>query len=293
MAITGSNFGAVENHYIDLKYSNLVSLLAQQTASKLEACVTVKGGLRGVTVTAANQLGKFSTKDREDRYEETHVVDVARDRRWFEPTMKSGAVLFDRFDEIKMEANPSDQVVQAIMAAYHRDIDAVIMGAYFAANKTGRKAEKSTAFGADMTVSGETDIIHALNAATALLQGKDVDLEQEEVFCIVPPAVENMLKEAGVYISGDYQDGHVLAGKKLAPYAGINFVRYNGLAKYGTSGKYKLPVFCKSGVALGKWEDIVVKVSERPDLSHSRQFYAEYAIGATRLEEAKCAAIEI
>ncbi len=35
MAITGSDFGAVENHYIDLKYSNLVSLLAQQTTSKL------------------------------------------------------------------------------------------------------------------------------------------------------------------------------------------------------------------------------------------------------------------
>lgn len=292
MAITGSDFGAVENHYIDLKYSNLVSLLAQQTTSKLEACVTVQGGLRGVTVTAANQLGKFSTKEREDRYEETHVVDIARDRRWFEPRMKSGAVLFDRFDEIKMEANPSEQVVQAIMAAYHRDIDQVIVEAFFGTNRTGRKAEKSTVFDANMIVTGETDIIKALNAGQERLQSKDVDLEQEEMFCLVPPAKETELKEAGVYISGDYQDGHVLAGKKLAPYAGINFVRYNGLTP-DSNGKYKLPLFCKSGVALGKWEDVAVKVSERPDLSHARQFYAEYALGATRLEEAKCAAIEI
>lgn len=292
MAITGSDFGAVENHYIDLKYSNLVSLLAQQTASKLEACVTVQGGLRGVTVTAANQLGKFSTRLRTGRYEETHVVDIARDRRWFEPSLFDGAVLFDPYDEIRLEANPQDKVVQLIMARYHRDIDKVIMEAFFGTNKTGRKAEKTTVFDENMIVTGETDIIKALNAGQERLQSKDVDLEQEELFCVVPPAKETELKEAGVYISGDYQDGHVLAGKKLAPYAGINFVRYNGLTP-DSNGKYKLPLFCKSGVSLGKWEDLKVKVSERNDISHDKQIYALYAIGATRLEEAKCAAIEI
>lgn len=289
----GSTFNQIEMHRVALKYATAVRLCAQQTQSKLEATVMVQPNIKGETAVAANLLGKFSTKEREGRYEATHVVDVNRYVRWFEPTMNSGAVIIDNWDKIRMDVDPEDKLIQAIMSCYHRDIDDIIYKAYFAAAKTGKKAETTTNYDTAMTVTadeGGGDIIKKINLAQQRIQSKDVDVEQEEIIMLVPPVGETQLKEAGIYISSDYNDNKPLAGKKLTPYAGINFVRYNFAP---TEGKYICPVYCKSGLALGKWQDINIKISERDDLSYAKQIYAEYSLGATRLEEAKCAAIEI
>ena len=141
------------------------------------------------------------------------------------------------------------------------------------------------------------DVLGKIDLAIAKLQAQHVDIEQEEIYMVVPPTVETALKNAGFYVSADYQDGKVLTGKKLSPYAGVNFVRYNlSATNIGTTESpnnvYRCPIFCKSGVGLGKWEDFIVSVDKRADLSNATQIYMEYAIGATRLEEAKCAAID-
>lgn len=296
MSLNPANYASIENHEIALKYANALQLLAQQTTSKLENCVQVKGGLTGKVVSPADQLGTFSTNTRQARYEETPIKDVTRDRRWYEPTMKHGAYLIDNYDKIKMDLNPEEGIVRSMLAAYHRDIDGTIISAYFGTNKTGKSAGTNTVFDSNNIIGASAasgDVLGKIDLAIAALQKKNVDFEAEEVYFIVPPAVETELKEAGYYVSNDYQDGKVLTGKKLSPYAGVNFVRYN-LATTTVSGSslYRCPFFCKSGVALGKWEDFLVKVSERDDLSYAKQIYMEYAIGATRLEEAKCFAID-
>lgn len=292
MSVQGSDYSQIEMHEVALKYANTLRLLAQQLTSKLEGCVSVESGLKGKTVSPADQLGKFVTRTRSDRFEETHIVDIPRDRRWYEPVFKDGAYLIDEWDRIRMDLTPEDGVAQAIMAAYKRDIDAEIMRAFFADNKVGKDATTTKAFDSGNIVAANAasgDILGKIDEAIAKLQDNDVDFENEEVFFVVPPAVEKELKEAGYYVSSDYQNDKVLAGKRLSPYAGVNFVRYKFAAK---DGKYTCPFFCKSGVALGKWLDFTTKVSERPDLSYAKQIYAGYAIGATRLEEAKCLAIE-
>lgn len=296
MSYTPANFAGIENHQITLKFANALQLLAQQTASKLESCVTVKSGLKGVTVSPADQLGTFTTNTRSTRYEETPAVNVSRERRWYEPTMKNGAYIIDTFDSIKMELNPQEGIVKSMLAAYHRDIDATIISAYFGSNKTGKAAASTASFTAGNIIAktaASGDVLGKIDLAIAKLQANNVDIEQEEIYMVVPPSVEAELKNAGFYVSADYQDGKVLTGKKLSPYAGVNFVRYNLAASTVDSASvYRCPIFCKSGVGLGKWEDFVVSVDKRADLSNATQIYMEYAIGATRLEEAKCAAID-
>lgn len=292
MSITGSDYSQIEMHEVALKYANVLKLLAQQTTSKLENCVMVESGLTGKTVSPVDQLGTFQTRTRTGRFEETHIVDIARTRRWYEPVFKDGAYLIDNWDKIRMDISPEDGVALAIMAAYKRDIDAEIMRAFYAANKTGKDAADSTAFDNNNVIAAtaaNSDILGKIDLAIAKLQQNDVDFENEEVFFVVPPAVERELKEAGYYVSSEYQNDKVLTGKKLSPYAGVNFIRYNFAA---VSGNYKCPFFCKSGVALGKWLDFQTKVSERDDLSYAKQIYAAYAIGATRTEEKKCLSIE-
>lgn len=135
MSLTPSDYAGIENHQITLKFANALQLLAQQTVSKLESCVTVKSGLKGATVSPADQLGTFSTKTRENRYEETPAVNVSRTRRWYSPTMKHGAYIIDTFDSIKMDLNPQEGIVQSMLAAYHRDIDATILADFLPRTK--------------------------------------------------------------------------------------------------------------------------------------------------------------
>lgn len=294
MAIEGSNFSNIEKHHLELKYSQKLQLLAQQQNSKLESCVTVENGLKGNNVCAANQIGTFSTRERTGRFEETHIVDIDRTQRWYAPKMFDGAALFDNWDRIRMEITPEDKVLDSMRAAYKRDIDTVILDNYFAANKTGKSAAETTAYDTDMTIgvsSGSGDILKKLILARTKFVNRNIDIESEEIFCLVPAEMENELMAAGIYLSSDYMNDKAVTGKKLPAYGGINFVRTTLLKP--SDGKILCPIFCKSGVGLGKWLDIQVKVSERADLSYANQIHIAYALGATRLEEAKCGAIEV
>ena len=293
MAIDGTNFSNIEKHEVEVKYSQKMQLLAQQQNSTLESCVTVENNLKGKNVCAANQIGTFSTRERSTRFQETHVVDVDRTQRWYEPRMFDGAALFDNWDRIRMEITPEDKVLDSMRAAYKRDIDSVILAAYFSNNKTGKLAAETTPYDTAMTVGVNEggDILKKLIKARTRFVNRNVDIESEDIYCLVPAAMEDELMAAGIYLSNDYMNDKAATGKKLPAYGGINFVRTTLLTP--SDGKIICPVFCKSGVGLGKWLDISVKLGEREDLSYANQIYISYALGATRLEEAKCGAIEV
>jgi hypothetical protein len=52
-----------------------------------------------------------------------------------------------------------------------------------------------------------------------------------------------------------------------------------------------VPVFAKSGMALGVWNDIQTSVDRRPDKRNSYQVYVTGTFGATRMEEKRCVLI--
>ena len=73
---------------------------------------------------------------------------------------------------------------------------------------------------------------------------------------------------------------------------GFNFIHseripggpsYNGTLS--TGGTYYVPVYSKSGIVLGMWNDIQTKIAERADKRHSTQIYVTGTFGATRVEE--------
>ena len=87
-------FEEIEKTYTEA-YGNLITLLAQQTQSKLESCVTVQSGIKGKAAVAADQIGKFLFTDVTNRIQDTTLQDITRDRRWYEPVMKRGCVPID------------------------------------------------------------------------------------------------------------------------------------------------------------------------------------------------------
>lgn len=289
-------FQEIEKTYTEA-YGNLITLLAQQTQSKLESCVTVQSGIKGKAAVAADQIGKFLFTDVDTRLADTELQDINRDRRWYEPVMKRGCVPLDNIDVIKTSLDPKSQIVVAGMAGVNRAKDAAIISGYYGVNKTGEHGATSTSFDANNVIAssyGSGDIIKQLNHALSLFAANDVDIEAEEIYCVVNSVAAEKLRQAGIYISNDYMADKPLSGKKLPSYAGINFVQYEAVPSYSDSGTvYKLPIFAKSGVGLGKWEETKVRVGELPNKNYAWSVFMEFALGATRLEEAKCLSIEV
>lgn len=289
-------FQEIEKTYTEA-YGNLITLLAQQTQSKLESCVTVQSGIKGKAAVAADQIGKFLFTDVDTRLADTELQDINRDRRWYEPVMKRGCVPLDNIDVIKTSLDPKSQIVVAGMAGVNRAKDAAIISGYYGTNKTGEHGATSTTFDANNVIAnnyGSGDIIKQLNHALSIFAANDVDIEAEEIYCVVNSVAAEKLRQAGIYISNDYMADKPLSGKKLPSYAGINFVQYEAVPSYSDSGTvYKLPIFAKSGVGLGKWEETKVRVGELPNKNYAWSVFMEFALGATRLEEAKCLSIEV
>ena len=123
----------------------------------------------------------------------------------------------------------------------------------------------------------------------------DFDLTSEPLFVAVnAKAHDNLLKEIQV-ISKDYnqaRDGApVLQEGRIERFLGFNFIHSERLV---TDGTYRrIPVWAKSGMYLGVWDDIRVDISERKDLEgHPWQISTFMTIGATRLEEKRIVEIK-
>ena len=182
-------FEEIQKTYTEA-YGNLITLLAQQTQSKLESCVTVQSGIKGKTAVAADQIGKFLFTDVDSRLADTELQDINRDRRWYEPVMKRGCVPLDNIDVIKTSLDPKSQIVVAGMAGVNRAKDAQIISGYYGVNKTGEHAETSTSFAAGNVIAntyGSGDIIK-LNSIFSVFAGFVITIissYDSGIFCTV------------------------------------------------------------------------------------------------------------
>ena len=111
----------------------------------------------------------------------------------------------------------------------------------------------------------------------------------------------NLLKKT-VVASADYNEIRALVAGDLNQYMGFNIIRTELIPKKGgthSSGSFTYdptdqensgdPEHCiayhRRGIGLCIWEDIVARISERPDKRFSQYIYYRMTLGATRLEE--------
>jgi hypothetical protein len=117
-----------------------------------------------------------------------------------------------------------------------------------------------------------------------------VDVDNEELYCVVTAKqYRNLLNEIQA-VSMDFTDKPVLVNGKITEFMGFKFVPCQRLTTgtddaAGTSRQ--IPVYAKSGMHLGIWNDINSSVDKRPDKSNSTQVYSKMTVGATRVEEGK------
>lgn len=273
------------------QYADNIAMLLQQKGSKLRDTVTV-GNYVGEQASPVDQIGSIEMQPVTTRFGPMGRVDAATDRRWVFPADYDLPQLIDTFDKLRLLTDPASVYVQNGLAAAGRRIDNTIVAAFFAAANTGVQGATSTSFPAANQVAvnfGSASsvglTVAKLIEAKRLLMSYEVDFEAETPTCVITSDEHaDLLKEAQV-VSTDFNDRPVLVDGMVTRFLGINFKVCERLTTDG-SGYRRVPVYVKSGMHLGIWNDINTDISRRVDLQGIPwQAYIKLTIGATRIEE--------
>ena len=282
----------IPNHYAQ-EFATNIELLLQQQGSRLRGMVTSDSYI-GEQASPVDQFGAIEMQEVVGRFEAMGRVDAATDRRWVLPNDFDLPQLLDSFDKLRLLTDPQSKYVQNAVFAAGRKIDDVIIDAFFGTAKTGKSGSVNTVFPASQQIavnfgaSGNVGLTVAkLREARKQLQANEVDLDMDPITCVVTAEQhDNLLAEAQV-ISLDFNDKPVLVDGKIQRFLGINFIHTERLDVDGSSFR-RVPVFAKSGMHLGIWNDITTDISQRKDLTGLPfQAYVYMTVGATRLEEKK------
>jgi len=280
------------SHYV-IQYANNIQLLLQQKGSKLRDKV-LTGAHMGKQAAPVDQIGSIAMQPVVSRFAPMGRVDAAVDRRWVFPSDFDLPQLIDSFDKLRLLLDPSSSYVQNAVFAAGRQMDDLIIDSFFGTAKTGEAGGTSTTFPAGNQVAvnegaaSNTGLTVAkLRKAKRLLMANQVDIDSDPLTVVVTARQhDDLLAEAQV-ISMDYTDRPVLMDGKITRFLGMDFVHCERLDTDGSSYR-RVPVFAKSGMYLGIWDDVKTDISQRKDLqSMPWQAYVTMTAGATRLEENK------
>ncbi len=279
------------SHYVQ-QYATNIQLLLQQKGSKLRSAV-MTGSHVGKQASPVDQFAPIEMQVASGRFNPMGRVDAAVDRRWVFPTDYELPQLVDEFDKLRLLTDPQSAYVQNAVYAAGRKMDSLIIAALNGTAKTGESGSTSTVLPSGQKVAvgfgASADVgltVAKLLEAKRLLMAADLDMESEQIYAAISATQhDNLLAEAQV-ISTDFNDKPVLVEGRIMRFLGINFIHTELLES--SSGDKLIPVWAKSGVYLGIWNDIQTSISKRNDLSSEPwQAYVKMTAGATRLEEEK------
>ncbi len=283
------------------QYSTNVNLLLQTVGGKFRRAVT-EGTYQGDQASPVDQIGAVEMQEVTTRFGEMPRVDAPTARRWVFPTPYDLPQLVDQFDKMKIVSDPQSSYVQNGVKAAMRQFDRVIINAFLGTSKTGVAGATSTTFTSgnevDVAVGGANSKLNVqkIKAVKELMEANDVDFEMEEVYIAITAADHAALLDDIQIISSEFKNGEapVLQNGRVTEFLGFRFIRSELVETLlaGTN-EVTLPVWCKSGMHLGLWQDLKADITQRKDLrGQPWQIYQYMMCGATRLEEDKVYAIE-
>ena len=276
------------------QYKANVELQLQQKDSRLRGAVET-GSYVGKAASIVEQFGSATAQLKTGRHADTPLLDLSQDKRWVFPLDYEWGSLIDNEDQLRAIVDLTSPYAQAAAAALQRSTDDVILTAIFGTNYTGENGTTSESFGT--LGSGTYDVgvdtggtasamnVAKLQKAIRILMTANKGELMEPVFgAISSYEHDSLLKEVQV-ANKDYGNSAVLVDGRVKRFMGIDFTITERLTI--TSGNRLIPVWLKSGMHLGVWNDIVARISERADKSYANQVYTAMTIGATRTQLGK------
>jgi len=276
------------------QYKANVELLLQQKESRFRSMADT-GSYVGKAASIVEQFGSATAQLKTSRHSDTPLLDLSQDKRWVFPADYEWASMIDSQDQLRAIVNLTSPYAMAGAAAMNRAVDDVFLAAIFGTNYTGENGTTSESFGT--LGSGTYDVgvdtggtASALNVAKLqsavrkLITANKGELGESIYGAISAYEHDSLLKEIQV-VNKDYGNSAVLVDGKVKRFMGIDFTLTERLTI--TSGNRLIPVWLKSGMHIGFWEDIVAKISERSDKSYANQVYLRMTLGATRTQLGK------
>lgn len=288
----------IPTHYVQ-QYSTNIQLLLQQMGSKLRGAVTV-GSYTGKQASPVDQFGKVEMQPVTSRFAPMGRVDAATDRRWVQPSDFDLPQLIDSFDKLRLITDPESSYVRNAVMAAGRQYDRLICSAFTGSAATGEQGATSTPFDTgnevDVATGGANSKLNVakLREVKRLMMANHIDFDMEEAYVGITAADHDSLLGDIQVTSRDFNDRPVLTDGKVASFMGFQFIHCELIETIlaGTN-EVTLPVWVKSGMHLGMWNDVENSVARREDLQgRPWQLYTIMTAGATRLEEDRVYAIE-
>ena len=206
-----------------------------------------------------------------------------------------------------------EEIIGALKgSAYGSTGDSATSGSSSSSSIALPAAQKITSVTNTYAVDGETvgnqqpltvgKLIHARKLLGAS-EADDYDVNgNSNLFLVVNSAQLAYLLTSTKVNSADYNQVRALVAGDLNQFMGFNIIRTekipttSGTEEYSGSASDKVPqvtsvdehyvyAFHRRGIGLCVWEDIVARISERPDKRFSQYIYYRMTLGATRLEE--------
>ncbi len=274
------------------QYSTNIELLLQQKGSLLRNTVT-NASYSGKAAKAVEQIGTVSASKIKTRHGDTPLNSTPHDARWVFPQDYIWADLIDDEDKLRMLIDPTSSYASNGAYALGRSIDDEIIAAFFSNARTGENGTSNISLPEQQFVSSKTKensetsmSLDKLRAAKKILRSNQVDFDNDEIYCAITAQQEqDLLKETQI-TSTLYNTLPVLVDGKLDHYMGMKFIHIQRLP-LSNAGIRSCPVWSKSGMHLGIWNEINVCVDKRPDKRNSTQVMVKGTFGATRTQEGK------
>ncbi len=284
------------------QYATNITLLLQQMGSKLRGTVT-EGHYKGEQASPVDQVGQVAMQKVTQRFAPMGRVDATVDRRWVFPSDYDLPQMIDKFDKLRLLTDPESAYVRNAVLAAGRQIDIDIITAFTADAKTGVNGGTTTTVVAgnevDVSVGGTNSRLNVqkLLDVKEKMRANHVDFDIDTIYCGLTAKDESALLQEIQIVSSDFNGGGdrpVLKDGKLQRFLGINFVYCEQIEETAAgTNEVDVPVWAKSGMHLGFWEDIRTNVAQRHDIQGEPfQSYVYLTIGATRIEENKIYTIE-
>jgi hypothetical protein len=304
------------NHYV-VSYATNIQLLLQQKGTKLRGAVT-EGTYVGKQASPVDQVASVEMTPVTQRFAPKGRVDAAVDRRWVFPSDFDLPQQIDSFDKLRLLTDPESSYVTNAVYAAGRKMDSLIILAFLAAAKTGVDGTTTTLFGNGVSLQNNVTVsfggtntkltVAKLLEVKRMMRANHVDFDMDPVYCALTAADEASLLQEIQITSSDFngEGMPVLKDGKISRFLGIDFIYCEqvetiagkGLGFVPTGGTAntnlaEIPVWAKSGMHLGIWNDMQTSITRRYDLQGNPwEAYLYTTFGATRIEENKVYNIE-
>lgn len=275
------------------EYSKIILPLARQERSMLYDKVFVKSDFTGKSF-YQDQIGTWSMSEKTAPNSATPKNDPNLSRTRIDIKTYNDARIFDRSLELQSFSDPMSVASISLQSAVGIQIDKVIYNALGATALRGETGETSVTFPTAQTINanfgaaiGNTGLTPAkIRRASKMLTAKGVST-MDRTFVASATGQEQLLGNTEA-TSSDYNNVKALVSGEIDTWCGFKFVFLpDGIISTTEQSVATYYAFHKTGVCFAMLEELFMRVSERSDLSYSKQVYYEISCGAARLEEGK------